>query len=167
MSSTHDSTGATDEATTPDQVTVERLIPATPEAIFDLLAHPARHHEFDGSGTVRQARGTERRLGPGDSFGMDMKWGLPYFTHNVVSEFVEGRVIAWRTLAPAPLDRLFTGRTWRYELEPADGGTLVRETWDVSTEKPLTRALIRKRLSGLTRRNMRQTLERIEAAVTS
>ena len=164
LSSTQD---ATSETTTPDQVTVERLIPAEPEAIFDLLAHPARHHEFDGSGTVRQARGAGKRVGPGDSFGMDMKWGIPYFTHNVVSEFVEGRVIAWRTLAPAPLDKLFTGRTWRYELQPVDGGTLVRETWDVSTEKPLTRAFIRNRLSGLTRRNMRQTLERIEAAVTS
>ena len=150
-----------------DQVTVERVIPAEPEAIFDLLAHPERHHEFDGSGTVRQARRPGKRVGLGDSFGMDMKWGVPYFTHNVVREYVEGRRIAWQTLAPAPLDRVFTGRTWRYELEPTDGGTLVRETWDVSTEKPLTRAFIRNRLGGLTERNMRRTLERIEAAVTA
>ena len=42
----------------------------------------------------------------------------------------------------------------------------MRETWDTTTERPLTRALIRKRLSGLTRRNMERTLERIEATVT-
>jgi uncharacterized protein YndB with AHSA1/START domain len=155
---------------TADQVSVERVVPAPPELIFELLTHPERHHEFDGSGTVRQARRSGDRAGQpvglGDSFGMDMKWGIPYFTHNVVREFAENRLIAWQTLAPAPLDKVFTGRTWRYELEPVEGGTLVRETWDISTEKPLTRALIRNRLKGLTRRNMRTTLERIEAAVT-
>ena len=35
-----------------DVVTVERVIPAPPEAIFDLIADPARHHDIDGSGTV-------------------------------------------------------------------------------------------------------------------
>ena len=149
-----------------DQVTVERVIPAEPEAIFDLLARPERHAEFDGSGTVRKSRSSGRRVALGDSFGMDMRWGIPYVTRNVVREFVDGRRIAWQTLAPAPLHMLFPGRTWRYELEPVEGGTLVRETWDISTEQPLTRGLLRSRLSGLTRRNMTRTLERIEATVT-
>lgn len=150
-----------------DQVTVERVIPAPPEVIFDLLSHPERHSEFDGSGTVQKARSTGRRVGLGDSFGMDMKWGVPYSTRNVVREFEEGRRIAWQTLAPAPLDKVFTGRTWRYELEPVDGGTLVRETWDVSTEAPLSRGIIRSRLSELTRKNMERTLERIAETVTA
>ena len=150
-----------------DQVTVERVIPAEPAAIFDLLVQPDRHHEFDGSGTVRRARKAGRRVGLGDSFGMDMRWGVPYFTHNVVREYDENRLVAWQTLAPAPLHKVFTGRTWRYELEPVEGGTRVRETWDISTERPLTRGLIRHRLSGLTKRNMHRTLERIEAAVTA
>ena len=150
-----------------DRVTVERVIPAPPEKIFELLAHPERHHEFDGSGTVVKSRSTGRRVGLGDSFGMDMKWGVPYSTRNVVKEFRENRLIAWQTLAPAPLHLLFTGRTWRYDLEPVEGGTRVRETWDVSTEKPLTRSLIRSRLAGQTKRNMEKTLERLEAAVTS
>jgi uncharacterized protein YndB with AHSA1/START domain len=156
----------TSSTTTGETVTVERVIPAGPEAIFDLLARPEQHGAFDGSGTVRTARSTGRKVGLGDSFGMNMLWGVPYATRNVVREFEENRRIAWQTLAPAPLHLVFTGRTWRYELEPVDGGTLVRETWDTSTEKPLTRALIRNRLSGLTRRNMERTLERIEAAVT-
>jgi uncharacterized protein YndB with AHSA1/START domain len=149
-----------------DAVSVERTIPAQPEVIFDLLTHPERHSEFDGSGTVRQSIRSGRRVGLGDSFGMSMKWGVPYATRNVVREYEENRLIAWQTLAPAPLDKVFTGRTWRYELEPVAGGTLVRETWDTSTERPLTRALIRRRLSGLTRHNMERTLERIEATVT-
>ncbi len=156
----------TARSTNRDTVTVERVIAAEPEVIFDLLTHPERHHEFDGSGTVRASRSRGRKVGLGESFGMNMKWGVPYATRNVVRAYEENRLIAWQTLAPAPLHLVFTGRTWRYELEPVDGGTLVRETWDVSTEKPLTRALIRERLSGLTRRNMEHTLERIEAAVT-
>ena len=153
--------------TRPAAVTVERLIPAPPEEIFDLLATPARHAELDGSGTVRRAHGSDRRIGLGDSFGMNMRWGVPYATRNEVTEFEQDRLIAWRTLAPGPLSLVFTGRTWRYELTPAEGGTLVRETWDTTTERPLTRALIRERLGGLTKRNMEQTLERIEQIVTA
>ena len=40
----------------PDVVTVERTIPVAPEAIFDLLADPDRHHDIDGSGTVVKAK---------------------------------------------------------------------------------------------------------------
>lgn len=150
----------------PAAVTVERLIPAPAREIFDLLATPDRHAELDGSGTVRTSRGSDRTVGLGDSFGMNMRWGVPYATRNQVTEFEQDRLIAWRTLAPGPLSLVFTGRTWRYELTPVKGGTLVRETWDTSTERPLTRALIRERLGGLTKRNMEQTLERIEELVT-
>ncbi len=160
-------TQATEEtAATSDQVTVERVIPAGPKAIFDVLATPERHVEIDGSGTVRGTRRTGRRVGLGDSFGMRMLWGVPYATRNVVREYDEGRLIAWQTLAPAPLDKVFTGRTWRYELEPVQGGTRVRETWDISTERPLTRGFLRTRMAGLTRRNMEKTLERLEDVVT-
>lgn len=150
------------------QVTVQRLIPAAPELIFDILVNPARHAEIDGSGTVVKARSSkgERRLALGDSFGMDMDWGVGYSTRNIVTEFEENRRIAWRTLAPAPLDKLFTGRTWRYELEPhPSGGTIVRETWDTSTEAALGRLAVG-RLAGLTRKNMSRTLERIEELVS-
>jgi uncharacterized protein YndB with AHSA1/START domain len=148
-----------------DRVTVERVVPAPPSAVFDLLVDPARHLEIDGSGTVQRARSGGRRLRLGDSFGMDMKWGPRYSTRNLVVELEEDRRIAWRTLAPAPLDRLFTGRTWRYELEEVEGGTRVRETWDISTEAPLGRPVVR-RLAEQTRGNMERTLERIEEAVS-
>lgn len=149
-----------------DRVTVERLIPSPPGPIFDVLVDPARHVEIDGSGTVQEARSGGRRLRKGDSFGMDMHWKVAYSTRNVVTELEDDRVIAWRTLAPFPLTLLFTGRTWRYELEPTDGGTLVRETWDVSTEAWPGRSQVRK-LAGLTRRNMTRTLERLEEVVTA
>lgn len=150
-----------------DQVTVQRIIPAPAEAIFDLLVDPGRHQEIDGSGTLRgpvSDRGA-RRLGLGDSFGMSMHWGVPYSTRNVVVELEENRRIAWQTLAPAPLDKLVTGRIWRYELEPAEGGTIVRETWDIRNEALPSRFVVR-RMADLTRRNMEATLRRIEDVLT-
>lgn len=148
-------------------ISVQRIIAAPAEAIFDLLADPAGHAEIDGSGTVAKARSGGRRLALGDSFGMDMEWGVAYSTRNVVTELEENRLIAWRTLAAHPvLTRLFTGRTWRYELEPVEGGTLVRETWDPTTEALPTRIPLM-RLAGLTRRNMEKTLAQIERIVTA
>ncbi len=53
------------------------------------------------------------------------------------------------------------GRIWRYELEPTDGGTLVRESWDISQESPLTKPAVAP--GGKTAaKNMAATLERIE-----
>jgi len=151
-----------------EQVTVQRLIPAPAEAIFDLLADPGRHHEIDGSGTIVGARSAgERRLALGDSFGMDMDWGVNYATKNVVVEFEESRRIAWQTLAPKPLSYVLTGRIWRYELEPVEGGTIVRETWDTRQEALPSRYVVRATLTDLTRRNMEKTLQRIEDVVTA
>lgn len=149
-----------------DRITVQRRIPAPAAAIFDLLADPSRHAEIDGSGTVQgpSSAGT-RRLALGDTFGMSMRMGVSYSTRNVVVEFEPDRVIAWQTLAAAPLHKLVTGRVWRYQLEPVEGATLVRETWDVSREAPLSRPLVRRFMAAQTRQNMSRTLERIEALV--
>ncbi len=141
-------------------VTVEKVIHATPERIFDLLADPRRHKEIDGSGTVRDAVDGPERLSAGARFGMGMKAGAPYTMTNTVVEFEENRRIAWQ---PRPANdlaaKLAGGRIWRYELEPVEGGTRVRETWDTSQEvfPPLIWAL-----APLNRRGMTRTLDRLE-----
>lgn len=148
-----------------DQVSVQRLIPAPANEIFDLLADPSRHAELDGSGHLVEAREGSRRLQAGDTFGMSMKRGLfPYRTRNVVIHFEEDRRIGWQTLAPG-LTMFVTGRTWNYDLQPVDGGTLVTETWDISTEAVLSRLGVRLMLSDQTRQSMTRTLERIEQLV--
>jgi hypothetical protein len=82
-----------------------------------------------------------------------------------VIEFETNRRIAWQTWPPSDFAaKLAGGRIWRYELEPTDGGTLVRETWDISQER--VKLAIRP-IRGKTRRAMEQTLERIEQIVTS
>ena len=145
-----------------DRITVERLIPAPAEAIFDLLADPEGQQRIDGSGSLQGARSGSRRLALGDRFGMNMKIGVNYSTRNVVTEFEENRRIAWRTLAAPPISSFFTGRTWRYELEPKSGGTLVRETWDLTTEKWVSRPVVALGMRSMTVKNMERTLARIE-----
>ncbi|MGZ4681291.1 MAG: SRPBCC family protein [Acidimicrobiales bacterium] len=149
-----------------DVVTVERVIPAPAEAIFDLLADPSRHREIDGSGTVRDAKAGSQRLELGDTFGMSMKMGLPYSMVSTVIEFDENRRIAWQTTGPTAIGKHVGGRIWRYELEPVDGGTKVSESWDIRHESALTRPAVRM-AAGKTRQSMAATLERIEAIVTA
>lgn len=148
-----------------DVVTVERVIPAGAGAIFDLLADPSRHHDIDGSGTVRDAKGGSERLALGSRFGMSMKMGVPYSMVSEVVEFEEDRRIAWQTRGPGWLGSKVAGRIWRYELEPVDGGTRVRESWDIRQESPVSRPLVRRGASA-TRKNMAATLERIEQLLT-
>ena len=93
--------------------------------IFDMIADPQMHAQFDGSGTVqRQIKGPQR-LSMGATFGMAMRIGFPYTITNTVEEFEEPTRIAWRHL----------GRhRWRYELEARDESTtVVTETFDGST----------------------------------
>ena len=149
-----------------DNVSVERVIPAPPEAIFVYLVDPAKHAEIDGSGSVISAKEGSRQLELGSTFGMSMKMGLPYSMASTVVELEPNRRIAWQTRGPGPIGRRVGGRIWRYELEPVEGGTLVRETWDISQESALTKPMVRLG-GGKTAKNMAATLERIEQLVTS
>lgn len=139
-------------------VSVSRVIEASPEAIFDVIADPARHGEMDGSGMVQNVRGESKRLEMGSTFGMDMKFGpLPYRISNKVVEFEEGRLLAWAH---------FGGHRWRYELEPVEGGTKVTESFDWST----ARAPKMIELMGYPKKhpaNMETTLERLAAMFES
>jgi len=149
-----------------DVISVQRVVPAPPEPIFDLLVDPAGHAEIDGGGTVKAARSGGRRLTLGDRFGMDMHLGVAYSTRNTVVELEENRRIAWQTTAGGVPGMVLGGRIWRYELEPVDGGTLVTETWDLSREKWSSKPLVKLTMAASTRRNMERTLARIEELVT-
>jgi uncharacterized protein YndB with AHSA1/START domain len=149
-----------------DVVSAERLIHAPAAAIFDVIADPARHPEIDGSGTVLKARpGSSSRLSAGATFGMDMKLGVRYGMVSTVTEFDEGRLIAWSPKPASGRGARFIGRIWRYELEPVEGGTRVRETWDISREG--FRVFLRYANASRTKRDMAKSLERLDKLVTS
>lgn len=156
-----DAENVDEDGTGKNGVSVERVVHASAEEIFALLADPSRHHTFDGSGTVRDARGSTGPVSLGDRFGMSMKMGVPYAMENEVVEFEQDRRIAWRTTGPGRVGRLLGGRVWRYELEPVDAGTLVRETWDISGESAPSRPFVRL-LAGKTLKDMSATLDRLE-----
>lgn len=148
-------------------VSVERVIRAPAESIFALLSDAGKHSSFDGSGTVDHSAQRSQPLSLGSKFGMSMRSRpeslvLPYRTTNTVVEFEPDRRIAWKTtIGPGGL---IGGRIWRYELEPVDGGTLVRESWDVSEDRQ--RPMLK--LGSMPRQaedGMRATLERIAALV--
>jgi uncharacterized protein YndB with AHSA1/START domain len=143
-------------------VSVERVIPAPPEAIFELVADVARHPEIDGSGTVIKAKaGAPQRLAQGSTFGMSMHLGINYSMVSTVIEFEENRRIAWQTRPGGFMGSFVAGRIWRYELEPVDGGTRVRESWDISHDRQRLFLKLGK-LPETTRANMEKSLERIE-----
>ena len=148
-------------------VSAERVIPAPPAAIFALLADAANHPLIDGSGTVRATKATgSQPLVLGSKFGMSMKQGIAYPMVSEVVEFEQDRRIAWQSRPPGFLGKLGGGRTWRYELEPVDGGTNVRESWDLSTDKQ-GRLLKFGALASKTKTSMEKTLERIESMTAS
>jgi len=124
-------------------VTVERVIHAPAQRIFEVLADPLQHRVFDGSGAVRDPRPTApSRLSLGAKFVMRMRLRPPS-AHpadlvqvlvaimnrgrltNTVIEFEDGTQIAWRN---------FRRHVWRWHLQPVDNdSTIVRETFDYST----------------------------------
>jgi uncharacterized protein YndB with AHSA1/START domain len=151
-----------------DVFTVERLINAPPETIFDVLANPAKHALIDGSGMLQGADTVDsERLALGVTFGMGMKLGVRYSTVNTVVEFEENRRIAWQTGPKGKLEPYVAGRIWRYELEPRSGRTLVRESWDITGDHQRVLLKLGDIYSKKTRRDMELTLARLDALLTS
>jgi uncharacterized protein YndB with AHSA1/START domain len=148
-------------------VSVERVIKASPDKVFALLADAGKHASFDGSDSLNHAAQESEPLSKGSKFGMAMRGRketlfIPYRTTNTVIEYEPDRRIAWQTTS---MGGLIGGRIWRYELSPADeGGTLVRETWDVSQDKQ-KRMITSGSMPRLTKDGMRATLERIAGLV--
>jgi hypothetical protein len=142
---------------TDDLVSVQAIIAASPQQLFDLVADPARHPQIDGSGSVRAARpGNPDRLELGSTFSMDMRMVLGYRIQNTVVEFDEGKQIAWRH---------FYGHRWRYLFEPVEGGTLVTEQWDARPSRSRL-ALVALGYPARNRAGMQKSLDRLAELAT-
>lgn len=145
---------------------VERFIRADAATIFDILADPFKHHLIDGSGMVKGAPHGPGRLASGVRFTMGQQVGpIPYRSINDVVEFEEGRRIAWATSSEFRGRRVAGGQIWRYELEPVEGGTLVRETHDLGPTGLLAPIAARTGMTGWYDKGMHATLARLAALV--
>jgi uncharacterized protein YndB with AHSA1/START domain len=152
-----------------EQMSVERLIPAPAEQLFNFLADPSRHSEFDGSGSVRRVKAGPHRLVLGSTFVMSMKMFIPYSTVSTVVEFEANRQIAWQTYSTIKwLARWGGGRIWSYELQEEQGGTLVRETWNFATEAAHAKKnLAKERTGNYMIKAMDRSLSLLEEVVTA
>ncbi|MFE7119715.1 SRPBCC family protein [Streptomyces sp. NPDC057654] len=124
---------------------VSRLIPASPEAVFAVLADPKGHVDIDASGMLLDAEGqpVER---PGDRFLVHMDreaiGDVPlgkYDVEVVITDLVPNEEIAWTVEGQI---RPHVRHVYGYRLEPAEGGTLVTSYYDWSQTSDEWRARV-------------------------
>jgi hypothetical protein len=126
-------------------VEASRRIEAPAGLIFEILANPQRHMDFDGSDMLRGAVFDRPISDVGDTFTMKMnRLGRDYLMLNYVVEFEPDRRISWE---PAPGDLptaggdpskvgIPAGYRWGFSLTP-DGrsATVVTEVFDCGPEE--------------------------------
>jgi hypothetical protein len=91
--------------------------------LFAIVADPRRHHEVDGSGTVRENIRAPQRLVSGARFTTQMRmFGVPYRITSTVTAMKPDELIEWRH----PV-----GHHWRWEFAAITPTiTRVTETFD-------------------------------------
>lgn len=112
-------------------------IDASADAVFAVLADPAKHASIDGTGWVCEAVDTGPLTAAGQVFRMAMYHpNHPdgnYQTANEVRLFERPSVISWRTgWDPGDGVLRFGGWFWRYDLAPVGLSTEVTLTYDWS-----------------------------------
>lgn len=120
-----------------DNVSATTIINATAEAIFAVLADPAKHAAIDGTGWVSEAVDSKPLTASGQVFRMAMYHpNHPegnYQTANWVQVFDLPSAISWATGYDGDDGTLrFGGWFWRYDLKPAGSNTTVTLTYDWS-----------------------------------
>ncbi len=125
-----------------ERIDVQRTIPAEAAAIFGLLSDPRGHVAIDSSGMLMSATGSPVTA-VGDTFVVHMDrqalndYPMGHYDVTVtITEFVPDRHIAWTVLGQI---RPQIGHIYGYQLEPAEGGTLVTSYYDWSTIDPAYR----------------------------
>jgi len=123
---------------TDETISATTIINAPAEAIFAVLADPAKHAAIDGTGWVREPLDSQHLTAAGQVFRMamynDTVPGGHYRMANRVQVFDPPRAISWEpgqdTGDGSPR---FGGWVWRYDLAPAEpSGTTVTLTYDWS-----------------------------------
>lgn len=107
----------------PQQVSRSVEVDAPAAELYALVADPRRHHELDGSGTVRTTvkAPAEATLGSRFSTRMQM-FGIPYRITSVFTALKPNELVEWRH----PF-----GHHWRWEFEELSPTTTrVTETFD-------------------------------------
>lgn len=140
----------------PELKSASIIINAPANEIFEVIARPALHPVIDGSNSVKAVNWGPERLSLGAKFGMKMKIGIRYRITNLVVEYREDELIAWRHL----------GRwVWRYELKAiAPNQTVVTESFD-ARPTPFKWWLRARKAHGYAEKAVAKTLVRLKKYV--
>ncbi|MEM6105518.1 SRPBCC family protein [Mycobacterium sp. 050272] len=116
-------------------VSATRVISASAERIFELIAEPSSQPSWDGNDNLASAAPGQRVRAVGDVFKMTLTNGAVRENH--VVEFIEGTKIAWR---PAEPGKQPPGHLWRWELSEINSTlTNVTHTYDFTALTDPTR----------------------------
>lgn len=149
-----------------------KVIDASPEAIFGLLADPARHSDIDGADMLRGPEGDSVPIGGiGQVFTMNMHADDlgDYRMVNSVTAYQPVSRIGWAPrldptceLAGKVGDMEVGGHTFTYDLREVDGGTEVTQTYEwMSVKDPQ----FEKFFPRVSQEQLEGTLDRIADAV--
>ncbi|HEX4090587.1 MAG TPA: SRPBCC family protein [Trebonia sp.] len=145
-------------------LTASREIAAGAGTIFELIADPARQPSWDGNDNLAMAEAGQRVRAVGEVFAMTLT-KTSGVRDNRVTEFEEGRLIAWM---PGDAGAEPAGHVWRWQLEPlAESRTLVTQTYDwtgLSPDSPEPRL---RRARTMTTDMLRASLDRLAALAES
>lgn len=92
-----------------------REMRARASQVFEMIADPSLHPEWDGNDNLANAAPGQRVRSVGDVFSTTLTRGSVRENH--VVEFVQDRVIAWK---PAEPGQAPVGHLWRWEVQPID-----------------------------------------------
>jgi uncharacterized protein YndB with AHSA1/START domain len=123
---------------------VEVAAPA--EELYAMAVDPRRHHELDGSGTVRDNIEAPPELAVGSKFSTRMKvLGVPYRITSTVTAVKPDELVEWRH----PV-----GHLWRWQFEALSPTTArVTETFDYHDAGKIKNAIGYYHLIGATKFN--------------
>ncbi|GAA1073372.1 SRPBCC family protein [Tsukamurella spumae] len=117
----------------PERMSTTRVIAASPDRVFAVLADPARHVDIEPTDWVRDAIDAAPLDHVGQMFSVNMymeQVGGDYVMENKVTEFERDRVIGWLPGTRRAGEWRAGGWWWRYDLAPSGDGTQVTLTYD-------------------------------------
>jgi uncharacterized protein YndB with AHSA1/START domain len=145
------------ESEPPDRiVSATRVITASADRIFELIAEPSSQPSWDGNNNLASSAPGQRVRQVGDVFTTTLTNGAVRENH--VVEFIEGSKIAWR---PAEPKKQPPGHLWRWELNPINATlTSVTHTYDWTALTDSTRL---DRARSTTPDMLRESMDRLAA----
>jgi uncharacterized protein YndB with AHSA1/START domain len=148
----------------PVNVTVEATIPASPEAVYDLVADITRMGEWSPETTDAEwIKGATAAIEGARFKGTNSLGKASWSTKPTVTKADRGNAFEFKVPGKS-------GPTWRYDFEPVAGGTRVVESVRQDAPSPAIIRFIQRR-NGVTDRSahladgMRATLANLAAAV--